>query len=388
VTSALLAVLFLATGVGFVGYLQPVAAVKPSLIAIPSETVAPLSLPWPSTGQAAVGAAGFGVVDQYQTQRPAPIASTAKIITALVVLEAKPLQPGQQGPNITFTAQDEDIYNSYISQGGSVYPVTAGESISQRQAMEALLIMSANNIADMLATWAYGSMDSYVAAANEYAAKHGMETMTIADASGFAPKTAATASDLVMAGELLMRQQLLASIVSQKFLTIPGIGRVPSTNTQLGNGVVGIKTGNTDEAGGCFVIAITHEVRESETVTIIAAVMGAKDVPTAMAAARAIAQDSRSGFAASTLVERGQTIARYELPWGETLTATAQQDLVVTRWLPESTSPVAELQSVGGELTGGTVLGNVSVADTQVPVVAATAVDGPGLLWRAFGRYL
>lgn len=371
---------------GSVAYTRPVAAVQPSLVALPQENIAPLDLPWPTTGQAAVGAVGFDVVDEYNTETPKPIASTTKMVTALVVLKAKPLQRGQQGPDITLSANDEAIYHSYISQGGSVYPVTAGEVISQRQAMNALLVMSANNIADLLAVWAYGSMEAYLKAANAYVAENGISHTVISDASGFSPKTTSTAADLVRIGQLIMQDPLLKEVVAQKSLTIPGLGDVPSTNVLLGDGVVGIKTGNTDEAGGCFVIAVTHVV-DGEEVTIVAAVMGADTVRTAMARAQRVALDARAGFARHTVVAAGATVAEYHLPWGETVTAMADDSLESVVWLPKLPRPEVSLQQVDANKDGH--VGTVSLPDGEsVAVVLSQGASSPPLVWRLFGRYV
>jgi D-alanyl-D-alanine carboxypeptidase (penicillin-binding protein 5/6) len=247
--------------------------------------------------------------------------------------------------------------------------------------------MSANNIADMLAVWAYGSMDAYVAAANDFVAKHGIDTMTIADASGFSPKTIATAVDLVRAGELLMDDPLLTGIVKQKSLTIPGVGAVPSTNVLLGDDVVGIKTGNTDEAGGCYVIAATHTVDGSESITIVAAVMGAKDVPSAMRSARSIAQDARSGFASRTIVAANDRVATYKLPWGTDVQAVVRDDLRVVLWLPRPVDTEVSLSTVNDSVAAGQALGTVSVHGQSAEVVAEAAVPPPPLLWRAYFRY-
>lgn len=369
-------------------YSRPVAAVEPSLVALPSEQVAPLNLPWPTAGQAAVGAVGFGVVDEHNTEKPKPIASTAKMVTALMVLEAKPLQPDQQGPDITFTAQDEAIYHEYISKGGSVYPVTAGDVISERQALNAMLVMSANNMADLLANWAYGSAQKYTVAANQYLRDHDISTMTISDASGFSPKTVATASDLVRVGEILMQDNLLASIVSQKSITIPGVGEVPSTNIILGNDVVGIKTGNTDEAGGCFVIAVKHKLA-SQTVVIIAAVTGASDVRTAIAQSQRIALDARSGFAEREIVAKGQTVAEYQVPWGEPVRAVAAESLRTATWLPAQPKTEAHLEPIPVGKSNGQPVGTVAVPNgASVHVVLDGGVVSPSLAWRLYGRYM
>lgn len=384
--SGFVAVVLLLTTIGTIAYTRPVAAVSPSHIPIQQSGVAPVDLPWPTKGQAAVGAVGFGVVDQQATETAKPIASTAKMVTALVVLEAKPLGANQQGPAIPFTAQDEAIYHDYISKGGSVYPVTAGDSITQRQALNALLVMSANNIADLLAVWAYGSMKAYTAAAEAYLRSHDIDTMMISDASGFSPQTKATAADLVSVGELLMQDKLLPSVVAQKSVTIPGVGVVPSTNILLGDGVVGIKTGNTDEAGGCFVIALQHEV-DGQKVTIVAAAMGADSVPAAMTTAQRLALDARDGFAVKTLVAAGTKVGEYHVPWGDSVDAVAQEDLTALVWLPQPPKVQVSLNDLSEDSSEGAVVGEVKSQDRSVRAVLASGATSPSFAWRLAGRY-
>lgn len=386
--SMLLATLILIGVAGGLAYSRPVSAVPPSLVALQSEQIAPLNLPWPSKGQAAVGAVGFGVVDEHNTEKPKPIASTAKMVTALMVLQKKPLQSGQTGPDITFTANDEAIYRAYIAKGGSVYPVTAGETISERQALDALLVMSANNIADLLAVWAYGSMDAYTTAANQYLRSHNITTMTMSDASGFSPKTVATAADLVQVGELIMQDALLSEVVAQKSISIPGVGEVSSTNVILGNGVVGIKTGNTDEAGGCFVIAVKHEVA-GQAVLIVAAVTGAEDVRTAITQAQRIALDARSGFAEHEVVPKGAVVAEYQVPWGESIRAVTASSLRAVSWLPSQPKPETHLDSISAGKAVGQTVGTVTVSGgASVDVVLDGGLVSPPLTWRLYRRYL
>src|SRR5438309_1235787 len=68
-------------------------------------------VPWPANAEAAFGANGYGLLDTNNEQTPMPTASVAKVITALSVLEKKPLKPGQTGPQITMTANDVALYN-------------------------------------------------------------------------------------------------------------------------------------------------------------------------------------------------------------------------------------------------------------------------------------
>src|SRR6185312_14260093 len=82
------------------------------------------ALAWPNV-QAAVGIVGSNVLETHGVPKPLPTASTAKLITALMVLKQKPLAAGQPGPAITLSAADQAIYNAYVAQGGSTVPVQA-----------------------------------------------------------------------------------------------------------------------------------------------------------------------------------------------------------------------------------------------------------------------
>ena len=127
---------------------------------------------------------------------------------------------------MTITQADVDIYNRYVAQDGSVVPVTVGEKITLYQMLQALMLPSANNIADSMAIWAYGSLQNYSLAANKYVAAHGMNITHIgSDASGLAPDTVGTAHDLVLLGKLAMEHPVLSAIVGQQTAT-----GIPSTS--------------------------------------------------------------------------------------------------------------------------------------------------------------
>ena len=78
-----------------------------------------VNIPWPKSGsaeQSAYGADGYGLLASSSTiETPTPTASTAKVMTVLAVLQQKPLEPGEQGPTITFTAADAALYAKYIA---------------------------------------------------------------------------------------------------------------------------------------------------------------------------------------------------------------------------------------------------------------------------------
>ncbi|HSX45419.1 MAG TPA: D-alanyl-D-alanine carboxypeptidase, partial [Candidatus Saccharimonadia bacterium] len=189
-------------------------------------------LAWPAAGQSAVGVTGTNILLAHGVQKPAPTASTAKLITCLLVLKQKPLSVGQQGPTITLTPGDVAIYNSYLAHAGSTVPVAAGEQISEYQMLEAILLPSANNMADSLAIWAYGSLPAYTAAANAWLKQQGLADTTVgSDASGYNPSTVSTAADLVRIGEMAMQSPVLAGVVGQTSAAgIPMAGTIKNVN--------------------------------------------------------------------------------------------------------------------------------------------------------------
>ena len=98
-----------------------------SVVAAPPATQPAVVPDFPDYGRGAVGAVGFeGVLAASGDQSAFPMASITKVVTALVVLEAKPLEAGEQGPDIEFTADDVEVYNQVLAQNGSVQPVRAG----------------------------------------------------------------------------------------------------------------------------------------------------------------------------------------------------------------------------------------------------------------------
>ncbi len=221
----------------------------------------PLSLPWPATGQASMLLQGTGWVGRTARQTPLAIASVTKLMTALVVLGGHPLALGQSGPAVTITAADLQLYQQEVAQGDSVVKVAEGESLTEYQLLEGLLLPSADNFARLLAAWDAGSPTAFVERMNETAGRLGMSHTHFADASGLNPGTVSTASDLVRLAGAVMAKPVLAQIVGMSTAVLPLAGTVHNYDFVLGQqGVVGIKTGWTAAAGGCFVFAARRTV--------------------------------------------------------------------------------------------------------------------------------
>ena len=229
---------------------------------------------WPAHGQAAFIQTGQSQIQASPDQHPAPIASVAKVMTAYLVLRDHPLQPGQDGPTIRLTDADVVDTDRRRGQQESVVSIAAGEQLTERHALQALLLPSANNIAAVLARWDAGSVDRFVVRMNATAQSLGMTSTRYTDPSGYDDATVSTAADQVRIVDRAMRLPVFASIVATPSATLPVAGTVHNTNTLLGhNGFVGVKTGSTRAAGGCFAFQAIRWIDGKRT-TITGVVLG------------------------------------------------------------------------------------------------------------------
>jgi D-alanyl-D-alanine carboxypeptidase (penicillin-binding protein 5/6) len=207
-------------------------------------------------------------------QHPAPIASVAKVMTAYLVLRDHPLLPGEEGPTITLTDDDVVDTEQRRNRDESIVSVVAGERLTERQALEALLLPSANNIAVVLARWDAGSVGAFVAEMNATARALGMRHTHYTDPSGYDDATVSTAADQVRMVVRAMRIPVFAGIVATPSAVLPYVGTVHNTNTLLGReGFVGVKTGSDAAAGGCFAFRAVRTVR-GRRATITGVVLG------------------------------------------------------------------------------------------------------------------
>jgi D-alanyl-D-alanine carboxypeptidase (penicillin-binding protein 5/6) len=228
---------------------------------------------WPAHGQAAVQI-GQSQVQAGPNQHAAPIASVAKVMTAYLVLRDHPLRLGDDGPTITLTDTDVADTDRRRRQQESFVSIAAGEQLTERQALQALLLPSANNIAAVLARWAAGSVDRFVARMNATARSLGMTHTRYTDPSGYDDATVSTAADQVRIVDRAMRLPVFARIVGTPSATLPVAGTVHNTNRLLGHdGFVGVKTGSTAAAGGCFAFRAIRWIDGKRT-TITGVVLG------------------------------------------------------------------------------------------------------------------
>jgi serine-type D-Ala-D-Ala carboxypeptidase (penicillin-binding protein 5/6) len=368
---------------------RPVGAV-PATSRVDSSTSAggaSVPVPWPDTGQAAIGGQEGGALAASSNPRAQPIASVAKVMTALVVLDAKPLQGDETGPLLAVSADDVNEYEQEKAGGESVVAVQAGEQLTERQALQAVLIPSGNNVAALLARWASGSVDAHVQRMNAKARELGLRRTTFADVSGLSEKTASVPADLVRLGQAALRNTVLADIVQQPQASLPVAGVVYNVNYVLGqNGILGIKTGNIPAGGAIYLFAATVQLAAGTKTTLVGAVQGLPTLDAAFNAAKALLLAAGAALQTVHVVARDETVGRLDLPWGGGTDVVAGDALDILAWPGTVVRKALRADPVNPPTSPRTGAGSLHVtvgdAEFDVPVVTTDQLYGPGRLAR------
>ncbi len=344
------------------------------------------ALPWPAVGAAAVGVPELGVLGTHGDARPHPTASTAKIMTALLVLEDHPLAPNEQGPSVTISPADVEEYRAEVRDGQSVVLVAAGEQLSEYQLLQGLLLPSGNNLAAVLARWDAGSLPAFVDRLNARATALGMTRTHFADASGYAAQTVSTPEDLILAAETAMANPVFAAIVAQPQATLPVAGTVYNVNAALGQrGIVGVKTGSTPEAGACFVFAAQQRAAD-RTVTVFGALMGESKLSDTFDAAQRLSAAVAGNLHEERVLARGQTVAAYRPPWGGEVPLVTDEDVDLLVYPGLRVQTRLDLATVAAPVAADTPVGTVTLqlgtTSRQVSVRTGAPLATPSARWR------
>jgi D-alanyl-D-alanine carboxypeptidase (penicillin-binding protein 5/6) len=366
--------------------LAPLGEVSAIVITPAAPELAAPELVLPGYGASAIAALDRdGVLAHAGSEVALPIASITKIITALVVLDAKPLRANEAGPTIVFGPADLDYYYAQQAQLGLVWPVFDGQALSQRDVLNVVLLASANNYAQSLALWAYGSDAAFVAAAAKWLSAHGLENTTLTEASGIQETNRSTAQDMTTLARLAVESPVVAAIVSTRSVVVPGLGTVTNRNQMLGiDGVDGIKTGTLDDDWACLLFS-TDVTIGSEVKTLVGVVIGGPDHPTIDAAIRALIKDAIAGYTEVTLASSGDLFAEYDTPWGDETSAVATATVKRVVWGEDEiiftvdAVPV-RLTTVG--LSAGVVHVRIGTESFDISLEFSDEIADPGPWWR------
>ncbi len=321
ITRGLIALVVLAVVLAAVAYVNAHLSAPPARSSLslatkldPTETIpgSIQSLSWPTTGEAAVSVPAVGFEANSPASSVVPIASLTKIMTAYVILTDHPLGAGQDGPSVTITPADVTAYDTDVGLDESSVVVAAGEKLTERQLLEGLLVHSANNFADILATWDAGSLPSFVAKMNATAQHLSMNSTHYADASGFSSLSVSTPLDVLKVAAAALSIPTFAQTVKMSSVSLPVSGVVGTYTPMLGlPGVVGVKSGYTIPAGGCDVLALSRQINGADVVAL-AAVTGQTGVGVlnqAGGSALALATHAVDAVTTDPVVQPGMRVA-------------------------------------------------------------------------------
>jgi serine-type D-Ala-D-Ala carboxypeptidase (penicillin-binding protein 5/6) len=382
--------LLVVLGLATFNYLRPIPGVAASGGPPASEVIAgtPPAMPWPTRGSAAVGAQNLGLIASSGNEQAIPAASVAKVMTALVILEDKPLKKGDTGPTITITDTDVQSYNADFANKESVALVQAGEQITELQLLQGILIPSANNLAETLARWDAGSIDAFVAKMNARAAALHLTHTKFADTSGANPGTVSTPSDLMSLGMNAMKQEVFAQVVGMAQAQLPVAGTVYNVDGVLGqSGIVGIKTGSGLNTGANFLFAAQISV-DGVPINFFGCVMGQLTLADAFASAKQLIGAMQSALHVRKVIVKNQTVATYITPWGAQTDLVSTVDVELIEWpgMVMRQRLDARTLVLDNPLPAGTpegsehlVLGDYIL---DVPLVTADPMYPPGRFWR------
>ncbi|HEX4731011.1 MAG TPA: hypothetical protein VH299_07065 [Solirubrobacterales bacterium] len=359
--------------------------VVPKAVKLPGKPFKPA---WPSEGEATVAVEGVGSLGSTGSQKPVPIASVAKVMTAYLTLKRFPLKAREEGFHVRITQAEVEEWHQRVATDQSTVAVRKGETLSERQLLEALMLPSANNIAALLAVHDAGSIGVFVKKMNQTANELGMSQTTYTDPSGFEESTVSTASDQLKLARMAMQDKAFAQIVAKSSVRLPVVGRVLNYNELVGHdGYVGIKTGSDEAAGGCLVFAKRMTVG-GHTFTVLGAVLGQHDgelVQAALASADTLADSVAAGVKSRVAIPAGTKVMTLENADGETAAVKTSRPLREIGWPGMRTTVHLSIGPARHSAKQGERWGTLMIRGTsieRVPAVAAASLGEPSLSWR------
>ena len=351
-----------------------------------------MTLPWPTTGQGAIAIPSIGITVASAPEKAAPVASLTKLMTAYVVLHDHPLALNQPGPTITVTQAEVDDYDSDTVNDDSNAEVALNEQITEAQVLGGMLVHSADNFADLLATWDAGSIPAFVAKMNADrvpASAWTTRTSPIRAASIRARSRRPRTCSRWRRSTWPIRPS--PPWCSMSSITLPVAGTISTYTPLLGvQGVIGVKSGFTCQAGGGDVLAVERTVH-GKSVLLLAAVTGQTGpVVLAQAGLHALALvDALGPLIGSTQVLAGDQVVAHVSEAGSRLGATTASSVSMLTWPGVSATRVfVPARHVADQARRGTQVGTVVVTlgaqRVDVPVRLAGDIPPQTLLQRLF----
>lgn len=282
------------------------------------------------------------VLYEKQAEEKSLIASTTKIMTALVICEQ------------TNVLDRVKIPKEAVGIEGSSMYLREGEVLTVQELLYGLMLQSGNDAAVALAIYCGGTVEGFTELMNDKAHRLGMTQSHFANPNGLdSPGNYSTARDMALLTAYAMQNPIFAQTVSTKTITI-GERCLRNHNKLLWQleGANGVKTGYTKAAGRILISSVTRMGRQLIAVTF--------NDPNDWQDHKDLIEDGFSRFTVQKLIQKGQTLGQLELAGGqeESVDLIAAEDFSyslaqgerVTISLPEAGfayAPVAEGEEAG-----------------------------------------
>jgi serine-type D-Ala-D-Ala carboxypeptidase (penicillin-binding protein 5/6) len=314
-----------------------------------------------------------------------PMASISKLITALVVLQAKPLGATDAGPTITFSKADADLHDKYYLLDATTEPMATGSTMSLRDALTTMLVASACNYAEAVSTWAFGSQAKFLAAARKWLAANGLSKTKMVESTGVSPQNVSTPAEMIAIGKLAMANPLIASIVGSSNATVANVGTVTNTNDLLGvAGINGIKTGTLVGSNLLFSAQVSI-AGVTAPLTVVGVVLGGDDRASVDSATQSLISSVESGFHTQELNRPGDVFGTVSTPWEEKATVVAGESASMLTWSDTPITSTVKVDRITAAKSGtkvGTVTYSAGTAKVVVPLVLKGSIAGPDDAWK------
>lgn len=305
------------------------------------------------------------VLYEKKAEEKSLIASTTKIMTALVICEQ------------TNVLDRVKIPKEAVGIEGSSMYLKEGEVLTVQELLYGLMLQSGNDAAVALAIYCGGTVEGFTELMNDKAHRLGMTQSHFANPNGLdSPGNYSTARDMAILTAYAMQNPIFAQTVSTKTITI-GERCLRNHNKLLWQleGANGVKTGYTNAAGRILISSVTRMGRQLIAVTF--------NAPDDWQDHKTLIEDGFSRFTVQQLIRQGQTLGQLELAGGqetsvdliaaEDFSYSLAQGERVTISLPEAGfayAPVAEGQEAGFAhiLVDGTAV-------AKVPLVYGATIE-------------
>jgi D-alanyl-D-alanine carboxypeptidase (penicillin-binding protein 5/6) len=318
-------------------------------------------------------------------------ASTTKIMTAIVALENCSL-------DTMMTASQEAVYD--IGKDGMNIGIMAGEEMSMEQLLNALLVVSANETANIIAENICGSREEFIELMNKKAIELGANNTHFVNASGMHHDDHyTTAKDLAIISRYAMSIPKFREIVDKREFTPDATNKHPTWPTLYSSNkmlrfyenelfdITGIKTGYTGQAG----FNLVSSAQDNNGMELISVVMGVSDSDvkdSIFKYSQKLLEYGFLNFSTHTLIEKGKVIDNVNVNAGsgiiENLNVIANESINVILSLNGYDESLSKKQYINSQINApvkqGEILGFLEyekdgVLLGRVDLVAAESIE-------------